>query len=85
MSADFNPTHFDLNEPRTCPDCGIFYYDWLGEPGEEPLIPNVHECPEPFPFEYAQSLMASCIAYGVPVSQTTKARIKLGLERGPDV
>lgn len=68
------------NEPRTCPNCGIFYYDWLGEPGEEPLIPNIHECPPPFPPDVARSLLQTIVAYGVPVSQTMKARIRLGLQ-----
>jgi hypothetical protein len=69
------------NEPRTCPRCGIFYYEWLREPGGEPLIPNMHECPEPFSPELARSLLSTILAYGVPVSQTMKARIKLGLEQ----
>jgi hypothetical protein len=79
------------NEPRTCPNCGIFYYEWLQQDprafftpnveAPEPLIPNIHECPEPYPYKQAQALAALYGSAGIPVSQTTKARIKLGLRR----
>jgi hypothetical protein len=48
-------------------------------------LTKAHTCPEPFPYETAQHManMAQA-AGGIVVSQTTKARIKLGLERGPD-
>lgn len=77
----------DLNEPRTCPRCGIFYYEWLHsgfagmERGDEPLIPNVHECPAPYPPDVARMMLNTCIATGMPVSQRTRARIRLGLEQ----
>lgn len=72
----------ERNEPRTCPRCGIFYYEWLHADMNyegEPLIPNVHECPEPYPFETAQTLAHYYATTGIPVSQNVKARIKLGL------
>jgi hypothetical protein len=83
------------NEPRTCPRCGIFYYEWLldresaralfreqTETVPEAMVPNMHECPEPYPYETARMMAATLAASGMPVSQTTKARIKLGLEQG---
>jgi hypothetical protein len=85
----------DTNEPRTCSHCGIFYYEWLhGEGGfkamvtagaelPEPLIPNVHECPEPYPRHVAEMLLGIYSQPGSPpISQKMKARIKLGLEFG---
>lgn len=79
------------DEPRVCPHCGIFYYEWLqqdwkailtpGDPPCEPLIPNVHECPEPYTYEVAKLKVEMAAAMGgVVVSQTERARIRLGLE-----
>jgi hypothetical protein len=71
-----------MTDPRTCPRCGIYYHEWLGEPGTEALIPNLHECPEPFSYEVARSLLDFHVTSGIPTSQTIKARIRLGLEQG---
>jgi hypothetical protein len=80
------------NEPRTCPNCGIFYYEWLQQDFKavlgagavpEPLIPNIHACPEPYPYEHAVMLHGTYAAAGMPVSQRVKARIMLGLRAGP--
>lgn len=53
------------------------------------LRPDVHECPEPYPYKVALSMvqMAESMALGgspMIVSQREKARIKLGLAQGPD-
>jgi hypothetical protein len=58
----------------------MFYYEWLGEPGEEALIPNMHECPPPFPREVAEAYVQMARAMGgMVVSQRMKAQIRLGL------
>lgn len=51
--------------------------------GEAGLTP-AHTCPEPFPYKTAAIMVAMARGGSMVVSQRTKARIKLGLERGPD-
>jgi hypothetical protein len=72
-----------MNDPRTCERCGIFYYEWLHTDLRfegEPLIPNMHVCPEPYPRETAEFLLSFYVNSGMVTTQTVKARIKLGLE-----
>jgi hypothetical protein len=63
----------------------MFYYEWLHrdlaalEAGEEPLIPNLHTCPEPYPRDVAEALASFHASSGVPVHPRTAARIRLGL------
>lgn len=73
---------------RTCPNCGMSYYEWLHEDladlqaGNDPLIPNIHECPKPYPYETALMLASLYTRTGVPTSQRQEARIRLGLVQG---
>lgn len=73
----------------TCETCGMWWHDGpqmtiaqlLGsEPitGDEPAR-DPHVCPEPFPRETAEYLLAFHSQTGVPTTQRIKARIKLGL------
>lgn len=80
------------SQPLTCERCGMIYYEWLLDeasalalftPGAvvpEGMVPNIHECPEPYPREQAEHLARFYATTGTPGSQRTKARIKLGLE-----
>jgi hypothetical protein len=77
---------------KTCERCGMSYHEWLhdetgakamvtaGTGLPEPMIPHMHECPEPYPPEVARMFLETCRATGMPVSQRMKARVKLGLD-----
>lgn len=92
------------SEYVTCDNCGMGWTTrvlcegcWAtGDPecekcdgtGDGGLRRDVHECPEPYPYEIALSMaqMAESMALrGSPmvVHPREKARIKLGLEQGP--
>jgi hypothetical protein len=68
----------------------LYYHEWLQQdwkalltPGAEvpePLIPNIHTCPEPFPRIVAESLAQFHASTGIPVHPVVAARIRLGLE-----
>ena len=52
--------------------------------GEGGLTP-AHACPEPLPYEHARMMAAVAqAAGGIVVSPALKARIRLGLQQGPD-
>jgi hypothetical protein len=68
------------------------YYEWLHESSSlfgsalrgEPLIPNMHVCPEPFDPEVAAYLLEFFVSSGIPTTQRVKARIRLGLRNARD-
>lgn len=77
-----------------CPDCEMYYTEWHYTEEQSrammcstraissPLIPHIHVCPEPYPYETARNLCISLGSGGAIVSPTMKARIVLGLKRG---
>jgi hypothetical protein len=67
-----------------CERCGMYYVEWHQtwedmNAGKEPMIPNIHECPEPFPRDVAVSLVQFHASSGAPMHPRDKARCVLAL------
>lgn len=68
-----------------CERCGM---GWIENEYATEILPDTwtsigerkHDCPEPYPRETAEFLLAYYTSTGIPTSQRIKAQIKLGLE-----